>query len=109
MRLLWLASHLDADNPKVEIGLILSGDKLIDNHDYRETLSKLVPEAIGGEMEAAGLYVACQNAQVDWIMIKAICDWADGNKAKKKKANQTKAARNAAQFAIHLIKISSDV
>lgn len=99
----------DADNPKVEIGLILSGDKLIDNHDYRETLSKLVPEAIGGEMEAAGLYVACQNAQVDWIMIKAICDWADGNKAKKKKANQTKAARNAAQFAIHLIKVSSDV
>lgn len=98
-----------ANNAKVEIGLILSGDKLIDNHDYRETLSKLVPGAIGGEMEAAGLYVACQGAQVDWIMIKAICDWADGHKAKKKEANQKKAATNAAQFAIHLLKVSSDV
>lgn len=98
-----------AENAKVEIGLILSGDKLIDNHDYRETLSKLFPGAIGGEMEAAGLYVACQSAQVDWIMIKAICDWADGHKAKKKEANQKKAATNAAQFAIHLLKVSSDV
>lgn len=98
-----------AENVKVEIGLILSGDKLIDNHDYRQTLSKLIPGAIGGEMEAAGLYVACQNAQVEWIMIKAICDWADGHKAKKKEANQKKAATNAAQFALHLLKSSSNV
>ena len=88
----------DESRAKVEFGLILSGEKLVDNLDYREQLQRLAPEAIGGEMEGAGLYVACQDAQVDWIAVKAICDWADGNKAKDKDARQQLAAGNAAAF-----------
>ena len=39
------------------------------------------PEAIGGEMEGAWkLYVACAYEKVDWLLVKAICDWADGQK-----------------------------
>lgn len=89
---------------RVEPGLVLSGDKLVDNIDYREVLSALAPEAVGGEMEGAGLYAACQAAKVDWLLIKSICDWADGKKSKNKKSNQQKAAASAARFVVHLLK-----
>ena len=82
----------------VRAGLVLSADKLVDNVDYREQIKRLEPEAVGGEMEGAGLYVASQDAKVDWMLIKAICDWADGHKSKNMKARQRKAARNAAEF-----------
>ncbi len=91
-------ADLDWNDAKVEFGLILSGEKLVDNLDYREQLKQFGPEALGGEMEGAGLYVACQDAQVDWIVIKAICDWADGHKQRNKTARQQLAAGNAAAF-----------
>ena len=61
----------------VRFGLVLSGEKLVDNLAFRQELLEFEPEAIGGEMEGAGLYTACQDRQVDWILVKAICDWAD--------------------------------
>lgn len=88
---------------KIRYGLILSGNKLVDNIDFRNQLLKFEPEAIGGEMEGAGLYVACQNNKVNWILVKAICDWADGQKAKDKDARQQLAAQNAAAFVLHAL------
>jgi len=85
------------DRP-VKQGLILSSEKLIDNKAFRNGLLKLFPEAIGGEMEGAGLYYACAEHNVQWIVIKAICDWADGNKRENKSESQQLAANNAAQF-----------
>jgi len=58
-------------------------------------------------MEGAGLYAACQVAKVDRLLVKAICDWADGNKSKNKSTNQQKAAANAARFVVHLLKFSA--
>ena len=78
-----------------EFGLILSGSKLVDNIDFRSQLKKLEPEAIGGEMEAAGVYSAALSKKVDWIAVKAICDYADGQKSKNKKENQRIAAKQA--------------
>lgn len=49
-------------------------------------------------MEGKGLYVACHHAKVDWIMVKAICDFADGQKAHEQAERQAFAARNAAAF-----------
>jgi nucleoside phosphorylase len=89
---------------RVRSGLILSGDKLADNVDFREQLLKFEPEAIGGEMEGAGLYVACQDSKVDWILVKAICDWADGNKSQDKDQRQRLAAHNAASLTLHVIR-----
>ena len=106
-RLIDAFCHTDLDwgesKAKVEFGLVLSGEKLVDNRDYREQLQRLAPAALGGEMEGAGLYVACQDAQVDWIVVKAICDWADGNKAEDKDARQRLAAGNAAVFVAHAL------
>jgi tetratricopeptide (TPR) repeat protein len=57
-------------------------------------------------MEGAGLYVACQDKKVDWILVKAICDWADGNKAHDKAARQQTAATNAAKFVLHALQFT---
>jgi nucleoside phosphorylase len=92
---------------KVHFGLVLTGEKLVDNLDYRDQLKQFEAEAIGGEMEGAGLYVACQDRKVDWILVKAICDWADGNKrGPNKDSHQVTAAHNAASFVLHALQLS---
>lgn len=95
---------LDWQGPAVTSGLILSGEKLVDNQDFRDQLRDLAPEAIGGEMEGTGLYAAAQRRKVDWILVKAICDWADGHKGHNKAKNQRLAAENAVRFVLHILK-----
>lgn len=87
----------------LRFGTILTGAKLVDNLDFRAQLSAFELEAIGGEMEGAGLYVACHDRKVDWILVKAICDFADGQKAKDKAKRQALAAKNAAAFVHHAL------
>ena len=89
--------------PKVKFGLILSGAKLVDNQDFRDQLLKFEPEAIGGEMEGGGLYAAAQRKKVDWILVKAICDWGDGHKKQHEDQRQKEAAENAARFTKYVI------
>ncbi len=77
-------------------GLILTGEKLVDNKIFKKELFGLYPNAIGGEMEAYGVYTACESKGIsEWIVVKGICDWADGNKSRNKKANQEIAAEAA--------------
>lgn len=104
-----MATKLIWNGTTVRDGIILSGDSLVDDVDYRDQLRKLQPEAIGGEMEGAGLYVACHNKRKSWILIKAICDWADGNLNNPNKIkNQREAARNAVSFLLSVLKSSFD-
>jgi WD40 repeat protein/nucleoside phosphorylase len=88
----------------IHFGPILSGEKLVDNLDYRNQLLQLEPDAIGGEMEGAALGTVEQRRKVDWILVKAICDWADGNKSEEKDERQKEAADNAAEFTLHVIR-----
>lgn len=83
--------------------LMLSGPALIDNIDYRGALLALFPEAKGGEMEGAGLYGAAAEKGIPWIIVKAICDYADGNKQENKAERQKLAAARAASFVFHAI------
>ena len=62
---------------KTHFGLLLSGDTLVDSKSFKEELLKLEPEAIGGEMEGAGLYVSAIKGHIDWIIVKAIVDWGE--------------------------------
>jgi nucleoside phosphorylase len=87
----------------VKEGLLLSGDKLVDNIDYREKLRSLAPEAIGGEMEGAGVYAAAHRTGKEWILVKAICDYADGRKKHNKAARQKLAADAAANAVLHVL------
>lgn len=94
---------LDWQGARVHAGLVLSGEKLVDNSEARRQLLQLEPEAIGGEMEGAGLYVAAQRHKVDWILVKAISDWADGSKGLGGREYQRRAAHNAAAFVRHVL------
>lgn len=93
-------AQISWDGAPVRVGLMLSGEKLVDNVDFRASLKAMAPEAIGGEMEGAGLYVASQEHGVHWIVVKSICDWADGKKRHKKTERQKVAAANAANFVL---------
>ncbi|MGB0564690.1 MAG: hypothetical protein ACPGVO_23265, partial [Spirulinaceae cyanobacterium] len=94
--------------PARRFGVILTGEKLVDNIDFRDQLLNLEVEAIGGEMEGKGLYLACHDNKVDWILVKAICDWADGNKAENKAVRQQLAAENAARFVAYALQFASE-
>ncbi len=96
------AGDNDWKGASTHFGLILSGEKLVNDSSFREQLLQIEPEAIGGEMEGAGLYTAAYEAKVDWILVKAICDWADGN---KNDTAQILAARNAAEFVLHVLRL----
>ncbi|HEX6782171.1 MAG TPA: AAA-like domain-containing protein [Solirubrobacterales bacterium] len=82
----------------IQFGIVLSGEKLVDNKAFRDSLLEIEPEAIGGEMEAAGVCAAAERARVPWVIVKAVCDFADGNKGTEKEFNQKMAADNATEF-----------
>lgn len=94
------SGDLDWQGANIHFGLVLSGEKLVNDPDFRDWLLQTEPEAIGGEMEATGLYTAARDSKTDWILVKAICDWADGN---KNDGAQSLAAQNAAQFVLHVV------
>lgn len=86
-----------------EFGLILSGDMVVDDNAFKSELFKMFSRAIGGEMEGRGAYAACSNKQIkEWIIVKGICDWADGTKGKNKQENQVKAAESAVSLVEHV-------
>ena len=88
----------------IHIGLLLSGSLLIDHYGTRERLLHLTPEALGGEMEGATLCEVALRNHVGWIVVKAIADWADGNKQQDEQEQQRHAAENAAQFVYHVLR-----
>lgn len=94
------ACIFDWQGPKVHFGLILSGDKLANHKNFRNKLLSIEPEAVGGEMEGTGVYAAAYRNKVDWILVKAICDWADGH---KDDAYQQQAAENAVRFILYVL------
>lgn len=89
--------------PTIIPGLLLSGEKLIDNPEYKSKLLKAYPTAIGGEMEGFGVYSACSNSSiVHWIIVKGICDFADGKKARGKERKQKEAAEASVNLCLHV-------
>ena len=96
-----------SDWPKVRFGLVLSGQKLVDHLNYRESLKGLFTEAIGGEMEGIGLYVSASEAKVDWIVVKAICDWGHNKNQADRDAWQKLAAENAAKVVKSAVDVAS--
>jgi nucleoside phosphorylase len=84
----------------VHFGPMLSSSVLVDSQRLRDELMRIEPEAYCGEMEGAGVYAAASPGKVDWIVVKAICDWGYG----KTDEWQELAARNAAEFVVHTIR-----
>lgn len=80
---------------------ILSGEELIDNKSRRDELVSIYTEAKGGEMEGTGVSSACEGV-ADWIIVKGICDFADGQKGKEKKKRQQIAIESAVSLCLEL-------
>lgn len=98
----WEYSLPKEKKAKFEICDIFSGEKLIDNIDFRQNLQRDFPTAKGGEMEGSGVYAACQDKKVEWIIVKSICDFADGQKKVRKAAKQNLAINVVLNLCQHL-------
>ena len=73
-----------AKKPKKRVGLLLSGYRLVDNKECKdELLNNFAKEAIGIEMEGAGLYHNYRNHPYEILIVKAVCDFGDGSKNKE--------------------------
>lgn len=93
---------LDSGNKaKLIPAKILSGEELIDNKEHRDELLKIYPEVKGGEMEGIGVATACDNC-AEWILVKGICDFADGDKGTDKKKRQRVAIESAVSVCLEL-------
>lgn len=92
-------SSISWEKTKVEFGLIVSGEKLVNSEKFIDELIKCEPEAIGGEMEGTGLMSVCQNVKKEWIVVKSICDWG----YKKSSQYQEAAATNVMEYVIDTI------
>lgn len=90
---------VDWPGPKVHFGVMLSSNMLVNAASVRDGLRQAEPDGIGGEMEGAGIYAAGANRKVDWIIVKAICDWG----VRKTDDFQPAAARNAARYVAHVV------
>ncbi|MGW0810770.1 5'-methylthioadenosine/S-adenosylhomocysteine nucleosidase family protein [Nonomuraea sp. NPDC002799] len=88
------SARLAKDGPRVHYGVMLSGSLLLNSPTARQSLINANPDAIGGEMEGIGVYAAAAKEKVDWIVVKAICDWG---MCKNDDWHEI-AARNAAEF-----------
>lgn len=82
-------------------GALLSGSKLVAKATFRDELLKQHPHAIGGEMEGAGVAAACHRNRVDWLIVKAVCDWGDGAKHDE---YQEMAAAAAVDLCLHVFR-----
>ncbi|MCB2408842.1 hypothetical protein [Hymenobacter lucidus] len=91
----------------VIFGDILSGEVLVDNIKYRNNIIRQFPTAIGGEMEGAGLVSSAYSFNKSWILVKGICDFADGDKAKDKVKRQKLAARAAVDLCHSVFSLDS--
>jgi hypothetical protein len=96
----WSFQRPDGSRCERQAGPLLSGEKLIDNPLFKAELFRRFPQAIGGEMEGVGLAAAALRDGVPWILVKAICDWADGEKHNK---HQPLAAASAVSLTQHVL------
>jgi nucleoside phosphorylase len=78
---------------------VLSGEKLVDDPDYKKSLLRSFPRAIAGEMECGGLSAAAFDRNVPFAMFKGICDFAENKDDKY----QELAAQNAISVAVSMI------
>lgn len=93
----WNVRNLYDEATGMEICDMLSGEKLVNNPDYRRQLKEQFPTSRGGEMEGAGVASACVNKNIPWVLMKSVCDFGDGHKQEHKHARQACAAALAAE------------
>jgi len=82
-------------------GPIVSGEKLVNSAELKcVILQSCCPDAIGGDMEGAGVAVAANHEGIPWLVIKGVMDWGDGH---KNDAFKKLASAAAVSYALHVL------
>lgn len=84
----------------VHLGLIITGGSVVNDPKLAHQLRKKYPDAIGNEMEASGVWAASEREDVQWIIVKGICDWGE----EKTDDYQPLAASAAVSLCKHILK-----
>jgi adenosylhomocysteine nucleosidase len=104
--------RMTADLPewkgKVHIGLMLSGAAKIFCPEYRDRLARKCEVGrsdliVGGEMEGVGIASASPEHTPNWIIVKAISDFADHDRDALIRESRVLACRNAVEFVFSTI------
>ncbi|BBH68361.1 hypothetical protein ACTI_50460 [Actinoplanes sp. OR16] len=98
------AASTDWHRAAVRFGPLLSAQTLIDSSERRDALKREFSRALGGEMEGHGLYAAAAEANVPWILVKAVSDWGVDRRQHHRPAE---AAANAADFVAHAVALGA--
>ena len=75
----------EIENKAVKVhhqGDLASEFTLFRSKKAKEKKLKYVQRALGGEMEAKGIYKASERVGFEWIVIKAVVDWGTEEKDK---------------------------
>ncbi len=83
------------------VGTVFTGEKVLADRQTMGELSKGWRKAIGVEMESLGVATAAYRGGPGFLVVKAVCDHADRNKADDW---QPYAAEAAAQFAVAVLR-----
>lgn len=98
------ARHLEKSGIICHEGLVVCGQKLVDNEKLVLSLRSTFPDAEAGEMEGNALVSAATSNQAQWVLIKGICDWGYD----KDDSAQVAAGTNACKVAVRSICILFD-
>ncbi len=86
--------------PRVHFGPVLSGEKVIADESALASLRQAWPKAVGVEMEGLGVALASYRGGPGFLLVKAVCDFAD---RAKNDAWHPYAAEAAARFAVAVL------
>ena len=96
----WTYPRADGTKAEVIRGRVVSGEKLVNNREFSAALIARFPDAIGREMEGVGAYAVAARRRREILLVKSICDWADGLKNDRAQAF---AAATAASLVRHIL------
>lgn len=90
-------------------GRLLAGGARVASQSFRDELVQRapvgLPPIVGGEMEGAGIAAACAAAAADWIVIKAVSDFATAESHANRAQTRGDAASSAARFAFDVLQV----
>lgn len=94
---------------EVHIGLFLSGGARIHSRSYRNELvsgcrNGHEDRIVGGDMEGVGFLAGCERGAPNWILVKAISDFADRNRDEIIEQTREPAAHRSAKFVLKALK-----
>jgi nucleoside phosphorylase len=89
-------------NPQAHFGTFASGEKVIKSEEFVSNLKSIWTQTVAVEMESLGVAVACfqTSPPTEFLVIKAVCDWAD---PAKNDLWQQYSAEAASAFSLALI------